>query len=132
MLTKHVIGFLKGRFQCLKNLRLHIADRIDHILATYWVSACIGIHAFATRHEAQEKKNRDDEIQDPFIDEGLSTDSNQSDESDHHPATQVLTRLQQAKLKRENLKKKLFESKLEKLQKKAKEHQDMMDIDIFL
>ena len=80
--SEHAIGFLKGCFQSLKNLQLHIKDRISHVIGTYWVAACIGIHAFAIRHEAQEKRRTDpdfdefaDNYWDPFIDEGLSTTS---------------------------------------------------------
>ena len=71
--SEHAIGFLKGRFQSLKNLWLHIKDQISHIIGTYWVAACIGIHAFAIRHEAEEKHRTDqdfnefaDNYRDPF------------------------------------------------------------------
>lgn len=79
--SEHVIGFLKGRFQSLKNLRLHIKDWISHIIATYWVAACIGIHAFATQHEAEERHHIDPdfdelaEYQDSFINDSLTTTS---------------------------------------------------------
>ncbi|KAF8220343.1 hypothetical protein L208DRAFT_1127843, partial [Tricholoma matsutake] len=49
--SEHAIGFLKGRFHSLKNLRLHIKDKKSHIFATYWVAACIGVHAFAMQCE---------------------------------------------------------------------------------
>jgi hypothetical protein len=73
--SEHAIGFLKGRFQSLKNLRLHIKDQVSHVIATYWVAACIGVHAFAVRHEEEEQHlNNPDfdklaEITDPFIEE---------------------------------------------------------------
>jgi hypothetical protein len=31
--SEHAIGFLKGRFQSLKNLRLHIKDQVSHVIA---------------------------------------------------------------------------------------------------
>ncbi|KIL54974.1 hypothetical protein M378DRAFT_39669, partial [Amanita muscaria Koide BX008] len=51
--SEHAIGFLKGRFHSLKNLRARICDKKSHILATYWVAACIGVHAFAMQCEEQ-------------------------------------------------------------------------------
>ncbi|KAF8226700.1 hypothetical protein L208DRAFT_1080827, partial [Tricholoma matsutake] len=45
--SEHAIGFLKGRFHSLKNLRVNICDKDSHILVTYWVAACIGLHSFA-------------------------------------------------------------------------------------
>ncbi|KJA12826.1 hypothetical protein HYPSUDRAFT_96761, partial [Hypholoma sublateritium FD-334 SS-4] len=45
--SEHTIGFLKGRFQSLKGLRINIKDEASHKFATYWVVACIGLHNFA-------------------------------------------------------------------------------------
>jgi hypothetical protein len=45
--SEHAIGFLKGRFHSLKNLHLKIRDKKSHILATFWVAACIAVHSFA-------------------------------------------------------------------------------------
>ncbi|KJA25910.1 hypothetical protein HYPSUDRAFT_100788, partial [Hypholoma sublateritium FD-334 SS-4] len=53
--SEHAIGFLKGRFQSLKDLRVAIKDENSHKFATYWVVACIGIHSFAMTCEAEEK-----------------------------------------------------------------------------
>jgi hypothetical protein len=119
--SEHAIGFLKGRFQSLKNLRLHIKDQVSHVIATYWVAACIGVHAFAVQHEEEEQHlNNPDfdklaEITDPFIEEGLTTTS-ESDTAPYIPHLRMLTRLQLAKKRREELKEKLFHSKLKKAQ----------------
>jgi len=45
--SEHAIGYLKGCFHSLKNLHLKIKDKATHILATYWIAACIGVHNFA-------------------------------------------------------------------------------------
>ncbi|KIL57516.1 hypothetical protein M378DRAFT_33627, partial [Amanita muscaria Koide BX008] len=45
--SEHAIGFLKGRFHSLKGLRVYIKNEKTHKIATYWIAACIGIHAFA-------------------------------------------------------------------------------------
>ena len=136
--SEHAIDFLKGRFQSLKNLWLHIKDRISHIIGTYWVAACIGIHAFAIQHEAQEKHCTDpdfnefaDNYWDPFIDEGLSTTS----ESDtainpEYPQTWIPTRLQLAKRQREKLKEKLFRFKVKRTQRVAQERCSALGADI--
>jgi hypothetical protein len=128
--SEHAIGFLKGRFQSLKNLRLHIKDRASHVIATYWVAACIGVHAFAVRHEEEERHLNDPdfdklaEIEDPFIEDGLTTTS-ESDTASHIPHLRMLTRLQLAKKRREELKEKLFRSKLKKAQRstRARRHE---------
>ena len=136
--SEHAIGFLKGRFQSLKNLRLHIKDRISHVIGTYWVAACIGIHAFAIRHEAQEKRRTDpdfdefaDNYRDPFIDEGLSTTS-ESDSAiiPEYSRTRVPTRLQLAKRQREKLKEKLFRFKVKRSQQVARERRSALGADI--
>jgi hypothetical protein len=78
--SEHSIGFLKGRFHSLKHLCVHIKDEATHKIATFWVSSCIGIHAFALRHE-QEERGGDvvSDNPDPFIAEGLSSDESESD-----------------------------------------------------
>jgi hypothetical protein len=79
--SEHSIGFVKGRFHSLKHLRVNITDESSHKIATYWVSACIGIHSFAMDCEERERgedADSDDEP-DPFIAEGLSSESESSD-----------------------------------------------------
>lgn len=118
--SEHAIGFLKGRFHSLKNLRVDIRDRNSHKIATYWVTACIGLHAFAMMCEDEEKDDESDsDISDPFIAEGLSSDTSDSDintqpfSRHHRPAD---SRLRDAKIRREKLKRKLFRA----MQKKAR------------
>jgi hypothetical protein len=81
--SEHAIGFLKGRFPSLKNLRINITDEPSHIFATYWIAACIGLHSFAMQCEEDENPDRDSttdpEMRDPFIDEGLSDDEGDDD-----------------------------------------------------
>jgi len=85
------------------------------------VAACIGIHAFAVRHEGQNKSSDvDDNNIDPFINEGLSTSTEESD-GDLPSHTRAPTRLQLAKRRREKLKEKLFHSKIKKNQRRAQE-----------
>ncbi|KIK79248.1 hypothetical protein PAXRUDRAFT_84373, partial [Paxillus rubicundulus Ve08.2h10] len=55
--SEHAIGFLKGRFQSLKGLLVRIVDEKSHKFATYWVAACIGLHAFAVHCENKEKES---------------------------------------------------------------------------
>lgn len=115
--SEHAIGFLKGRFQSLKGLRIRIKNRKSHQYATYWIAACIGLHAFAMQCKAEERAadNSDDEDDvDPFIAQGLSSDS----DSDGHMNVGALARgpvsglrLRQAKARREQLKWHLFRAK---------------------
>lgn len=116
--SEHAIGYLKGRFHSLKNLRVVIRDRDTHVLATYWVAACIGLHAFAMRCEADERETDediDDDYIDPFIREGMSSSSDSDDPSIRPPPRSSMqgskTRLQQAKAFREKLKAQLFHEK---------------------
>jgi hypothetical protein len=113
--SEHAIGFLKGRFQSLKRLRVNIRNEKSHKLATYWIAACIGLHSFAMQREDEENPDRDTMnagTRDPFIDEGLSSSSD-SDQIAHHPPTRrrTSTRLQKAKAFREKLKERLFRAK---------------------
>ena len=101
------------------------------------MAACISIHAFAVRHEAEEKCRTDpnfDELadnRDPFIDEGLTTTS--ESDSAFNPAysqVRIPTRLQLAKRQREKLKEKLFQSKVKKTQRIARERRGALGADI--
>ena len=75
--SEHAIGYLKGRFQSLKGLRIQIEDEDAHKFATYWVLACVAVHNFALECEAQERSD-DSADEDPFIQEGLSSSSSES------------------------------------------------------
>lgn len=112
--SEHAIGFLKGRFHSLKHLRVRIKDEKSHKFATYWVAACIGIHAFAMQCEDDERAEGDEEMrEDPFIAEGLSSSSESDDNGGQRllqrPANQP--RLQAEKAQREKLKRALFRAK---------------------
>ena len=112
--SEHAIGYLKGRFQSLKGLRIRIKDRRSHKLATYWIAACVAIHNFALRCEAEERGEGDD-VPDPldFIGQGVSDGSDQEDailgnteRSTSRSITSV--RLRRARAKREQLKRRLL------------------------
>ncbi|KAJ6538041.1 hypothetical protein B0H19DRAFT_1270413 [Mycena capillaripes] len=113
--SEHAIGFLKGRFQSLKSLRVSIKDKKTHKFATYWIAACIGVHAFAMQREEVERGAESDEeavMADPFIAEGLSSSSDSSaNEAPRTRGGSNLTRLQTGKAKRESLKRALFKAK---------------------
>jgi len=71
----------------------------------YWIASCVGIHTFAMCCEAEESPN-DDVMQDPFINEGLSSSSSSDNIA---PARQGLSaRLQAAKAHCEKLKRRLI------------------------
>jgi SH3-like domain-containing protein len=113
--SEHAIGFLKGRFQSLKSLRVSIKNEKSHKYATYWVAACIGVHSFAMQCEADERSaDSDDEgaMADPFIDEGLSSSSDSSAHNAAHLRGRAShARLQAGKAKRAQLKRALFKAK---------------------
>lgn len=121
--SEHAIGFLKGRFHSLKNLHADIQDKDSHKIATYWVTACIGLHAFAMMCEDEEWDDDNDEIPDPFIVEGLPSDTSDSEDNAqhfpiHHRPTGV--RLRDAKACREQLKWHLFRAKKNKARAHAR------------
>lgn len=107
---EHAIGFLKGRFHSLKELRVNIKDETTHKFATYWVVACVGVHSFAMRSEAEERGDSDEEavMADPFINEGLSSSSDSEANAVLAPAT---PHIHSARTKREYLKRRLFKAK---------------------
>jgi hypothetical protein len=71
--SEHAIGYLKGRFQSLKELRIQIMNQKSHKFATYWVACCIGVHAFAMACEDDDEDNEYD--RQDFINNGLSSSS---------------------------------------------------------
>ena len=50
--SEHAIGYLKGRFSSLKELRIAIRNKKDTRYASAWINACIILHAFAIDEEA--------------------------------------------------------------------------------
>jgi hypothetical protein len=114
--SEHAIGFLKGRFQSPKSPCVQIKDKKSHQLATYWVAACICIHSFAMQHKAEEmaqdsnhEAGMSEQELDPFILEGLSSDTS-SDDGERNQRF-APARLQKAKAKREQLKRRLFRAR---------------------
>jgi hypothetical protein len=80
--SEHTIGFLKGCWHSIKHLCIWIADEQSHKFATYWIAACVGLHAFAMQCEEDEHMDGDgSEYEDPFIAEGLLSSS--SDDGDN-------------------------------------------------
>jgi hypothetical protein len=77
--SEHAIGFLKGRFQALKSLRVRISDEKTHKYATYWIAACVAVHNFALRCEAEERAADETVDDDEFFRECIVQDS--ADES---------------------------------------------------
>jgi hypothetical protein len=132
--SEHAIGFLKGQFQSLKGLCIRIKNRKSHQYTTYWIAACIGLHTFAMQWEAEEcaAENSDDkDAVDPFIAQGLSSDS----DSDGHTNVGALARgpvsglhLRQAKARREQLKQSLFRAKDRR--RRRREQQENSDYDM--
>ncbi|KAI0699990.1 hypothetical protein BC835DRAFT_1266994, partial [Cytidiella melzeri] len=121
--SEHAIGFLKGRFQSLKGLRVLIRDEASHKFATYWIAACINLHAFAVQCEAEEHGDMVDEVgpnNDEFIVDGLD-DQNESSESDEAGTQPVCrpaatsyrgtARIAGAKARRQQLKEALYQAK---------------------
>lgn len=111
--SEHAIGFLKGRFHSLKRLRVNISNERSHKFATYWIAACVALHAFAMQCEAEERGEGDSEYEDPFILEGLSSGSDSESNAPVPPARQNASqrRVHAAKAKREKLKRALFRHK---------------------
>lgn len=127
--SEHAIGYLKGRFHSLKALRIHITSRRRHIIATYWVAACIAVHSFSIQCEERERlvAYGDDDWVDPFIAEGLDEEHG-SENGDVAPApTQSCassTRLLFGKECHEKLKRRLFHYKALRLRQRAASRRD--------
>ncbi|KAF7359978.1 DDE Tnp4 domain-containing protein [Mycena venus] len=131
--SEHSIGYLKGRFQSLKGLRVLIKNEKTHKFATYWVAACIGVHSFAMQCEEEERgAGSDDEgvMADPFIEEGLSSSSSSS--GNEAPAASHQrgrgTRLQSGKAKREALKRALFKAKEQHAERRARRQREELGL----
>jgi hypothetical protein len=105
--SEHCIGFLKGRFQSLKGLRLTINNREDHIYATQWIMACVAVHNFALLHELKLRAQHTSEYGapscDPFITEGIES-AGAATAHDDSTAAGRRARLAAGKQKRNELK----------------------------
>jgi hypothetical protein len=49
--SEHCVGFLKGRWQSLKGLRVHVDGQKGIQYAGLWITTCIHLHSFAMQHE---------------------------------------------------------------------------------
>ena len=113
--SEHAIGFLRGRFQSLKGLRVRIYDARSHKFATYWVLTSVGIHSFVMKCEDEERKECGEDSEevdnDPFIQDGLSSSSEDDTHRPHLSTSFSGTRVQAARAHREALKQALFRNK---------------------
>ena len=133
--SEHAIGFLKGRFQSLKGLRVNISNEKSHKFATYWVVACIGIHAFAMKCEADDAREAglDYNSDDDFIQDGLNSSDEESERDLRHPSqTQGRSQRQRrshtlaaAKARRLQLKRRLFRAR----ERRAEQRRDGYESD---
>ena len=103
---------------------MNIKDELSHKFTTYWVVACVAVHAFAM--ECEEKERLDDGDHDgidadPFIAEGLSSSSDSDNNANQLPVNQrpTGTRLQAGKRFRQQLKDTLFCAKEQRAQRRA-------------
>jgi hypothetical protein len=101
--SENAIGYLKGRFQSLKSLRVNITGERDHKFATYWVLACVVLHNIALEVEAAERVEGEGFDQDPFF-ERRDDDTLR----DARPAPPANTRLDEGRKKRQDLRTALF------------------------
>jgi hypothetical protein len=100
--SEHAIGFLKGRFQSLKGLRVRINDKKTHKYATYWIAACVAVHNFALCCKAEER-TEDQAIEDnPFFRECIddSEDEDSSSSSEDKRPLDACTFMTQGRLSR--------------------------------
>lgn len=112
----------------MKNLRVLISDEKSHRFATYWIAACIGVHAFAMQCEAEERGDPEgrEEFDDNFIEEGMGVESDsEANAADAPHSTNI--RLAQAKLRRESLKRRLFRAKDNRRAQRTQRFDDMIN-----
>ncbi|KAF7320771.1 DDE Tnp4 domain-containing protein [Mycena chlorophos] len=113
--SEHAIGFLKGRMQSLKGLRLAITCAADHRYATQWIVSCVVIHNFALMHEERLHRESNEYAapqQDPFIEQGAEQQQEVGDLAGLDVATAAGRRahLAAGKAKRSQLKADLLQS----------------------
>ncbi|KAF7297511.1 DDE Tnp4 domain-containing protein [Mycena indigotica] len=119
--SEHCIGFVKGRLQSLKGLRLTINNEADHIYATQWIMACVVVHNFVLLHEAKLRAKRPTNPNytsaenDPFIPAHIRNRQQANTESAHQLELETTAagnraRLAAGKAKRNQLKSYLLAS----------------------
>lgn len=57
--SEHCMGYLKGRWSSLRGLRLRVDHTEAHIFATLWIATCIHLHNFTVAHENKENPEAD-------------------------------------------------------------------------
>ena len=119
--SEHAIGFLKGRFQSLKGLRISIVDEASHKFATYWVVACVAVHSFAMQCEDEERDSDLSDSDNSFIAAGLSSSSSNDDNDNitYHAGLSSTQRVRAGKARREQLKAALFRHKAHRRRQRA-------------
>ena len=112
--SEHAIGYLKGRFQSLKELQVAIIDEREYQFATAWIAACIAVHNFALHCEAEEREEAgegEEEMDaDPFLVVGLDDKASNIEFEETTPATRG-DRLARGKAFHERLKALLLRAK---------------------
>ena len=71
---KHIIDYLKGRFQCLKELCLQVLNVQDLAYVTLWINICIILHAFCLDQEL--------EIETDWLKDGMDWEKKQNEDMD--------------------------------------------------
>lgn len=116
--SEHCIGFIKGRWSSLRGLRVNINNE-DHIkYAVLWIISCIHLHAFATGHETGINTSTDTFYQNGikimekeaqrYADWYAEREANAGQiEAEREESRDI--ELLEGKIKREELKKSLFE-----------------------
>ncbi|KAJ7091298.1 hypothetical protein C8R43DRAFT_908307, partial [Mycena crocata] len=116
--SEHCVGFLKGRWSSLRGLRVAINGEKGLQYASLWIVACINLHAFAMKHEdgnfvsrsqfykkgkryRKQQKNLEREWKRARLQEAVRSERERDMDDD--------IGLLEGKLKREELKAKLFE-----------------------
>ncbi|KAF8802079.1 hypothetical protein BYT27DRAFT_7226486 [Phlegmacium glaucopus] len=71
LFDKHCMGALKGRFQCLRGLRVNIQSKQDHHAACRWITIAIILHNLIIDVEGEHSHTEDDKdcgVQDTLMD----------------------------------------------------------------
>jgi hypothetical protein len=112
--SEHCVGFLKGRWPSLRGLRVRINNEKSLQYATLWITTCIHLHMFAMDHE-----NGVFISGDTFLRQGLKImreeremrkewEAEHAAEMEEEPEESHDISLLEGKVKREELKEKLF------------------------
>ncbi|RXW15588.1 hypothetical protein EST38_g10265 [Candolleomyces aberdarensis] len=114
--SEHCMGYLKGRFSSLRDLRLRIDKQKDLTFACLWIASCIHLHNFALHHS-----NNTNPETDQFFIEGQQLMLQECREQAEWAQTQMdigeddtldieeRVELIEGRLKREELKERLLE-----------------------